>query len=247
MATLLETRDVRYEYALGAQRVPVLKGVDLALAEGETVSIVGKSGVGKTTLLQILGLLDVPTSGQVMLRGQDVARLSAGRRAALRRREIGFVFQFYHLIPELTALENVLLSGRIGEPAAAAFRQRKEERSRALALLERVGLGPRSRHRPSQLSGGEMQRVAIARALFSRPSLLLCDEPTGNLDSDTGASILSLLFGLQAEVGSTLLIVTHDPELARRCTRQVQIVDGRVQNGAAPQNGFEPVPVGGTP
>lgn len=225
---ILEVKDVRHEYRIGARAVPVLKGVDLYLDAAETVAIVGKSGVGKTTLLQILGLLEPPTSGRVELRGRDVGTLSASKRAEIRRREIGFVFQFYHLIPELTALENVLLSRRIGEPLVAALRDRAEERRRALALLERVGLAHRAGHRPTQMSGGELQRTAIARALLARPSLLLCDEPTGNLDSETGGAILELLFGLQTELGTTLLLVTHDIELARRCSRQIRIVDGRV-------------------
>jgi lipoprotein-releasing system ATP-binding protein len=228
MERLLEVKDVKHEYRLGARTVPVLRGIDLHLDIGETVAIVGKSGVGKTTLLQILGLLEPPTSGTIELRGRDVSKLSASRRAEIRRREIGFVFQFYHLIPELTALENVRLSTRIGEPFFDALRNRGVERDRALALLERVGLVHRARHRPSQMSGGELQRTAIARALFARPSLLLCDEPTGNLDSDTGRAILELLFELQAELKTTLLLVTHDSELARRCGREIRIVDGRV-------------------
>jgi predicted ABC-type transport system involved in lysophospholipase L1 biosynthesis ATPase subunit len=240
MDVLLEAKDIRHEYKLGARTVPVLKGVNLRLVAGETASIIGKSGVGKTTLLQILGLLDRPTSGEIRLRGEDVCKLSPAKRANLRRLEIGFVFQFYHLIPELTALENVLLSGRIGEPFFEAIRERKNERARAMALLDRVGLAPRARHRPGQLSGGELQRVAIARALFSRPSLLLCDEPTGNLDFDTGQAILDLLFGLQSEFGTTLLLVTHDLELARRCSRQIRIVDGKVDDTTPAAAGMPP-------
>jgi predicted ABC-type transport system involved in lysophospholipase L1 biosynthesis ATPase subunit len=228
MDRLLEVKGVKHEYRLGSRAIPVLRGIDLHLDAGETVAIVGKSGVGKTTLLQILGLLEPPTEGTIALRGLDLARLSASKRADIRRREIGFVFQFYHLIPELTALENVRLSTRIGEPFFDALRNRAAERDRAHALLDRVGLAHRARHRPSQMSGGELQRTAIARALFARPSLLLCDEPTGNLDSDTGGAILELLFGLQSELKTTLLLVTHDLELARRCGRQIRIVDGRV-------------------
>lgn len=236
---MLETRDVYHSYTLGALQVPVLKGVNLTLNEGETVSLVGKSGVGKTTLLQILGLLEPPTSGSVFLRGADVGRGSRSARSEIRRKNIGFVFQFYHLIRELTALENVLLAGRIGEPLGDFLRKGAAERDRARELLKRVGLEHRMKHRPGELSGGELQRVAIARAIFSQPALLLCDEPTGNLDAETGASILELLFGIQSELRSTLLLVTHDPELARRCSRMVRLVDGRVacaeeyRNGAA--------------
>ncbi|MFN0206825.1 MAG: ABC transporter ATP-binding protein [Planctomycetota bacterium] len=228
MAILLETVNLQRDYRIGSQSVSVLKGVNLQLFDGETVSLVGKSGVGKTTLLQLLGLLDTPTAGKILLRGEDVGRLTRARRAEIRRKEIGFVFQFYHLIRELTALENVMLSGRIGASLIESIVRRHDDRERAMLLLKRVGLDHRHRHRPSQLSGGELQRVAIARALYAKPSLLLCDEPTGNLDTDTGASILELLFGLQDELNTTLLLVTHDPELARRCGRVVRLVNGQI-------------------
>lgn len=238
---VLEAIDVRRDYSIGSATIPVLKGVNLRFVPGETVSLVGRSGVGKTTLLQILGLLDRPTSGQVQVRGRDVSQLSRSQRAEVRRQEIGFVFQFYHLIPELTALENVMLSQRIGEPFLQALARRRSERERATALLERVGLGHRMHHRPRQLSGGELQRTAIARALFAKPSILLCDEPTGNLDADTGAAILELLFQLQRENRTALVIVTHDLEVARRCGRLVTLRDGRVEKEELLAAGMPPI------
>jgi lipoprotein-releasing system ATP-binding protein len=233
---LLQTIDLKRDYVVGPLTVPVLRGVNLELIRGTTASLVGRSGAGKTTLLQLLGLLDTPTSGQILFQGQDVSQLSRARRAEVRRREIGFVFQFYHLIRELTAIDNVMLSGKIGASLADSVLGRHEHRRRACELLERVGLGHRIHHRPRQLSGGEMQRVAIARALYARPSLLLCDEPTGNLDTETGSSILELLFSLQAEFQTTMLLITHDPELSRRCARVIHLADGKITGADDPWN-----------
>lgn len=229
---VIEARNLEYSYILGGVQIPVLKGVDLVIRAGERASLVGKSGAGKSTLLQILGLLEPPSSGELLLDGRDVAKLSRSECARVRRNTIGFVFQFYHLIRELSALENVLLAGRIGSSLTDFIRNGRSERARANALLDRVGLAARAKHRPSQLSGGEQQRVAIARAIFARPKLLLCDEPTGNLDAETGASILELLFEIQRELGTALLLVTHDPELSARCEREIRLVNGRVAKPA---------------
>ncbi|MCB9882474.1 MAG: ABC transporter ATP-binding protein [Planctomycetes bacterium] len=227
---ILRGRAVTKTYKTGRLLTPVLHGVDLEVHRGEMVGLMGSSGAGKSTLLHILGLLDTPTSGVVELHGQDVSSRGGQRRAALRNREIGFVFQFYHLIPELTAIQNTLLPGMVSKnPIAWSFAHRKEKR-RALALLDRVGLSHRLRHRPSALSGGERQRVAVARALLARPSIVLCDEPTGNLDSVTGAEIIDLLFDINRSDGTTFVIVTHDDSLAPRFDRVVTMKDGRIQN-----------------
>ncbi|MCI0586129.1 MAG: ABC transporter ATP-binding protein [Planctomycetes bacterium] len=228
---LLEVRDLRKSYRVGGREIEVLRGIDLALARGEMAALLGASGAGKSTLLHCLGLLDVPSAGSVRLRGVDASSLSFAQRARTRNREIGFVFQFYHLIPELDALENTLLPRWIG-PGAGPRRSSWEERDRAGALLGRLGLGDRLLHRPAQLSGGERQRVAIARALFAEPEIVLCDEPTGNLDSRTGSEIVDLLLALNRESGKTFVIATHNPELARRCPRRVRIEDGKILDGA---------------
>jgi len=228
VATLLQASAVERRYRMGSRDLPVLRGVDFSVGEGEVVALVGASGAGKSTLLHLLGLLDAPTSGSVLLRGADAASLSPERRARTRNREIGFVFQFYHLIPELHALDNVCLPRWIGLGWGGWIREGRRVRAEARGLLEKIGLGDRLHHRPSQLSGGERQRVAIARALVGDPAVVLCDEPTGNLDSRTGEQILDLLLARNAERGTAFVIATHNPEIARRCPRTVHLADGLV-------------------
>ena len=199
----------------------VLKGIDFCAAEKETVAIVGASGAGKSTLLQILGTLSTPDSGSLLIDGQDVLRISGDALSAFRGRRIGFVFQAHHLLPEFTALENVMI------PALIAGRKRQEAQKDAAALLERVGVAARAGHKPSELSGGEQQRVAIARAIINRPAVLFADEPTGNLDSVTRQEIHKLFFDLRDATGQTIVIVTHDPALAGLCDRSLTMKDGR--------------------
>jgi ABC-type lipoprotein export system ATPase subunit len=219
---LLVARKVHHTYDLGHRAVPVLRGVDLTIDRGGFTALRGASGTGKSTLLHLLGGLDVPTGGQVFLAGEDLAALPARRLAELRNRRIGFVFQAYHLLPELDALENVCAPARLRRVPA------REAERRGRALLERVGLGERLDHRPNELSGGEQQRVAIARSLVNEPELILADEPTGNLDSHTGQEILELLCALQAERHTSLLIATHDAQIAARAPRVVELVDGKI-------------------
>ncbi|MBM3973534.1 MAG: ABC transporter ATP-binding protein [Planctomycetes bacterium] len=227
--TALQAVAVHKRYRLGRQEIPVLRGVDLAVARGETVALLGASGAGKSTLLHVLGLLDAPSAGEIRFDGRRVDDLPVRERAALRHRHVGFVFQFYHLIPELTALQNVLLAQMMAISPLAYWRVRKQARADAEAMLERVGLQDRLRHRPTELSGGERQRVAIARALMASPQALLADEPTGNLDSHTAAGVCELLFDIQRQRGLALLLVTHDEGLARRCHRTVRMKDGVVE------------------
>jgi lipoprotein-releasing system ATP-binding protein len=224
----LEAVAVTKHYRLGRQEIPVLRGIDLAVAAGESVALLGASGAGKSTLLHVLGLLDAPSGGEVRYDGRRVDDLPVRERAALRHRHVGFVFQFYHLIPELTALQNVQLARMMAISPLAYWRGRKQARAEAEAMLARVGLQERMRHRPAELSGGERQRVAIARALLARPRALLADEPTGNLDSHTAAGVVELMFEVARQDGLALLLVTHDEELARRCKRTVRMKDGRV-------------------
>lgn len=198
----------------------VLRGVDLSVAKGELVAIMGASGAGKTTLLEILGTLSRPSSGSLLIEGTDVTALGDRDLAAFRGRRIGFVFQAHHLLPEFTALENVMI------PALIAGRSTSQARTRATELLTRLGLGDRLGHKPSELSGGEQQRTAIARALINDPAVLLADEPTGNLDSVTKEEIHSLLLELRRELGQTIVIVTHDPALAGICDRTLVMRDG---------------------
>jgi lipoprotein-releasing system ATP-binding protein len=215
-------------YRLGKNEIPVLRGIDLSLAAGETVALLGASGAGKSTLLHLLGLLDAPTAGEVRYDGERVDDRPVGTRAALRHRQVGFVFQFYHLIPELTALQNVLLAHMMSSSVLGYWGRRKRCRAEAQALLEQVGLHERLHHRPNELSGGERQRVAIARALLAQPKAVLADEPTGNLDSTTARGVVDLMFSIQQQRGLAFLLVTHDEKLAQRCHRVVRMQDGVV-------------------
>jgi lipoprotein-releasing system ATP-binding protein len=218
----VEVRRLAKSVLHGGHRLDILRDVDFVMEPGEMVAVVGKSGAGKSTLLHILGTLDLPTAGQLLFDGQDVTRFSPAELAAFRNRSIGFVFQFHHLLPEFTALENAMMPALIQRVPRADARRRAEE------ILVRVGLGSRLTHRPGELSGGEQQRVALARALVQRPALLLADEPTGNLDGHTGDEIHELFFELNRERGTTMMIVTHNPELAARMPRRLTMVDGQV-------------------
>ena len=210
----------------GAGTVNILRGIDLQVERGETLSIVGPSGAGKTTLLMALAGLESATSGEIKVAGTDLHGLDEDNLARFRRRQIGIVFQSFHLIPTMTALENVALP--------LEFADEEQIFERAAEALGETGLADRSRHFPGQLSGGEQQRVALARAFVSKPALILADEPTGNLDQETGQMVMDLLFRLQREQGTTLVLITHDPELARRCRRTLHMSDGRlVSSGAA--------------
>jgi lipoprotein-releasing system ATP-binding protein len=223
---VLRAEGIAKSYSLGRREIPVLRGVDLSIEPGETVALLGASGAGKSTLLHVLGLLDPPTAGSVWYRGREVSSLSGPERARLRHREIGFVFQFYHLIPELTALQNVELGTMMDRGPFAWLRNRRALQDRSRSLLEQVGLGERLRHRPDELSGGERQRVAIARALVAEPHVILADEPTGNLDSATAEGVLELLFRINEQRRIAFLLVTHNEDLARRCDRIVRLKDG---------------------
>ena len=200
----------------------VLKGIDLDIAQGEVVSIVGPSGAGKTTLLQIMGTLDSADSGSLAINGTDVSRLSQRELARFRNRQIGFVFQFHQLLPEFTALENVMI------PALIAGRSQSDARKRGEELLAYMGLSDRATHKPAELSGGEKQRVAVARALVNKPAVVLADEPSGSLDSANKAELHALFFRLRDEMGQTLVIVTHDEELARTTDRTIHMKDGQI-------------------
>jgi lipoprotein-releasing system ATP-binding protein len=224
---LISARDVFRTYRMGRVEVPVLKGADIAVKPGEWVAILGSSGSGKSTLLHLLGGLDRADSGTVTFRGEQVGGFSPRRLDRYRNEHVGFVFQFYHLLPELTVIENTLLPATIGVGRLEWLRRRTEIRDRARALLERFGLSHRFRHRPAELSGGERQRVAIARALMHNPEVLLADEPTGNLDAKTGESILDMI-AEQHRAGLTVVMVTHDQWIAARADRTVHLVDGRV-------------------
>ena len=221
MSDLLVVRELEKEYRSGPESVRVLRGVSMAVRPGEAVVLVGASGVGKSTLLHLLGALDRPTGGQILFDGEDLLTRSESELARFRRAEVGFIFQFYNLLGEMTAQENAML------PALLQRRPFNEARERAAEALSEVGLGDRQRHRPGELSGGEQQRVAIARALVGRPRLILADEPTGNLDPKTSEVIFDLFLRLQAERGLTFVIATHNQELARKADRGYRLVDGR--------------------
>ena len=219
----LELRGVRRIFKQAATELVVLNGIDLVLRPGEIVALVGPSGAGKSTMLHVAGLLERPDGGAVLIGGEECGRLNDERRTLLRRSEIGFIYQFHHLLPEFSALENVML------PQMIAAVPRRLARDKAGGLLERVGLAPRAGHRPARLSGGEQQRVAIARALANDPKILLGDEPTGNLDHTTGESVLQTLLDLVRGTGLAALIATHNLDLARRLDRVVALEDGRLR------------------
>lgn len=228
--TVLSAQDLRKDFRQGDVTLEVLRGVQLEVRRGERVAIVGVSGSGKTTLLQLLGGLDLPTAGSVSIMEREMSRLSDAARGELRNQAVGFVYQFHHLLPEFTALENVampLLVRRMPAP---------EARARATELLQRVGLGERLRHRPAQLSGGERQRAAVARALVTRPALVLADEPTGNLDGRNAAAVFDLMLELNRELRTSLVVVTHDARLAARMGRVLLLEGGILLDHAAPRS-----------
>jgi ABC-type lipoprotein export system ATPase subunit len=219
---MLDARDLRKSYTMGSRHLDVLRGINLSVQRGEFLALRGASGAGKSTLLHLLGGLDLPNQGEIIFDGIALRRLPSADLARLRNKRVGFIFQAYHLLPELSALENVVLPGRMARLDAAAAERRARE------LLGRVGLGQRIEHRPYELSGGEQQRVAIARAMVNEPDLILADEPTGNLDSHTGGEIIQLLQRLVAERNATLLIATHDAKIAAAAPRVIELLDGEL-------------------
>jgi putative ABC transport system ATP-binding protein len=222
-APLLEIRDLHKAYVLDGVTIQALRGIDLTVEQGQFAAIMGPSGSGKSTLMHILGCLDVPDTGSYRLHGEDVTRMDSNQLAALRNREIGFVFQNFNLLPRTSALENV------ETPLIYAGVGKAERRQRAREALERMGLGERQEHLPNQLSGGQAQRVAIARALVTRPSLLLADEPTGNVDTATSAEIMTLLDELNRQEGLTIVLITHEQEVADHAQRRLFLRDGRLE------------------
>jgi lipoprotein-releasing system ATP-binding protein len=228
MSDHLTTFDLQKSYHKHRINIPVLQGVDLSVPRGAFVSIVGTSGSGKSTLLHLLGTLDKPDSGKIMLNGKRIDNLSAGERDQLRNRTFGYIFQFYHLLPEFSVLENISMPGLIRHSVLSWLGNRRKQRKKAQELLDRVGLGKRLRHKPRELSGGEMQRAAIARALIASPEILLADEPTGNLDADTGGDVLRLLLELNRQDGLTIIMVTHNREMAQQTGNVLQMVRGKL-------------------
>ena len=219
---MLEARNIHKVFDHPSGKLHILKGVDLNLKEGDVLSVVGPSGAGKSTLLHILGGLDKPNEGEIFFEGEDLYKLSNKQRARIRNQSIGFIFQFYHLMAEFNALENVILPALVTKSASLDVINK-----RGTELLDRVGLGKRAHHKPDELSGGEQQRVAIARALINTPKIILCDEPTGNLDSENGQAILDLLMELNSSNKQTLVIVTHDKNIARNSNEIINMKDGQ--------------------
>lgn len=229
---LISAQAIQKTYTKGEHQVRVLRGAGLAATEGEFVSVIGQSGSGKSTMLHVIGLLDSPDVGEVLYEGKRIDNLSESARDLLRNRVFGFIFQFYHLLPELSLLENVMAPQMIRHSIWSYWKQRREIRQQALEILEDVGLGHRVKHRPSELSGGELQRGAIARSLLSRPRILLADEPTGNLDAETGQEIMTLLTKLNEENQLTIVMVTHDEAVAAQAHRIVRLKEGRIEKAA---------------
>ncbi len=229
---LIVAEAISKSYFKGEHKVPVLRGAGLKAHRGEFISVIGQSGSGKSTLLHVMGLLDSPDIGEVMLDGNRIDNLNPAARDQLRNHVFGFIFQFYHLLPELSLLENVMTPLMIRHSILGYWRHRREIRESALSILNQVGLSHRIKHRPSELSGGEMQRGAIARALVGKPEILLADEPTGNLDSSTGGGIMELLNSLNQNQQLTIVMVTHDEAIAAQAHRTVRLVEGRIQGVA---------------
>jgi len=227
MSEFIEAKDLKKSFWLGKEVVPVLKGINLKVKRGEFVAILGPSGVGKSTLLHLLGALDRPTSGEVLYEDSPLSHLSDEQLASFRNQRIGFVFQFHHLLPELSALENTMM------PALIARMSKEESKKEALSILEELNLSHRLHHRPGELSGGEQQRVAVARALVASPSVILADEPTGNLDGESSKGIFDLLQRLNRERELTIIMVTHNERFASAVHRRIRMTDGRIVDGAS--------------
>lgn len=231
---ILTANQIRKTYIQEKTKLDVLRGVDVSIAEGEVVAVVGPSGAGKSTLLHILGGLDKPSNGEVMLDGENLYKLKDKQRARVRNEKIGFVFQFYHLLPEFNAIENVMIPGFVKGDLS-----RGDVRKKAKSLLEQLGLEKRLKHKPYQLSGGEQQRVAIARALLNEPKIILSDEPTGNLDSKSGKEIIKLLMNLNYVSQQTIMIVTHDESIAKQCHRTIHMRDGLLEKDEKKETDIE--------